>query len=209
MLRRYYAWQSLTASLLGSSNYETKRLDKGCVFNCIRQGIGPLVPIDVELQPFVRKRLEMVSEAVLEIDECMQLAKGLWQFDFSDAATGKCSGFPYTPARFCGMTLCDDMPGFESREVEGLPVDFVVRPWLYWTNFEEELPRPKDVRGSLTVAVGLSLPIGTEQGGSIDAEGEDSEDGTTPKGGKGDNLQGRWGQAGLDGATVDVATVDS
>ena len=76
VLRRYYAGQSLTASLLGSSNHETNRLDKGCVFNCIRQGVDPLVPIDVELQPFVRRRLEIVSGAVLAIDECMQLAKG-------------------------------------------------------------------------------------------------------------------------------------
>jgi hypothetical protein len=106
------------------------------------------------------------------------------------------------------MTLCDNKSGPEPRRVEGLPVDFVVRPWLYWTNFEEELPRPKQVIGAMAVAVGLSLPMDTEQGGGMNAEGEDREDGTTPKGGR-DNHQGRWGQAGLDGATVDVATVDS
>lgn len=100
-----------------------------------------------------------------------------------------------------------EKPRYEPRKVAGLPVDFVVSPQIHYTSFEAEVLKPKAQMGTMRVAVDLLHPLDTEEEYGTDDEGEDSEDGTPPKG-EGDVVQERRGHSGLDGATVDVAAVD-
>ncbi len=58
------------------------------------------------------------------------------------------------------MILCDS-DGSE-RQVDGLAVDFVVRPYFYWTNFAESSPTV-EIWVEMQVAVNLLDPIDKDQ----------------------------------------------
>lgn len=181
LARQYYFWRSISAVLLGptiidqdAAGYFGHRLGRDCLINLLRQGIGPLVPMDVELQPVDQKALEWIVPTLQELDDCIQICNGPWKIEFAYPPTGDGAawGFPYDKSSH-DMSLCDSRGSL--RQVDGLPVDFVVRPYFYWTDFEERPPKIS-TWANMQVAVDLLIPIDKTQEDSTDEEVKESAD---------------------------------